>query len=71
MKCHNSPDGVHRFGRETDRCFQCHAPLPSLRESQRQAAREPIRAKEGAGAYGRTAEVAAVDVARRRAGDDS
>ena len=70
MKCPKSPDGVHRFGRECDRCWQCRAPLPTLRESALQPWREPIRGKEGAGAYGRTAEAQAVDYARRRANDD-
>lgn len=70
MICPKSPDGVHRWGRDCDRCYQCNTPLPALRESRERPAREPIRAKEGAGAYGGTAETRAVDIARRRAGDD-
>ena len=70
MKCPVDPNGVHLLG--GDCCTRCHAPVPrDLVESRDQPWREPIRAKAGAGAYGKTAEADALDVARRRAGDDS
>ena len=70
MICPIDPNGIHRLDPGADYCRLCRAPGKNLVESQHQPMREIIRAKEGVGAYGRTAERAAVDIARRRAGDD-
>ena len=70
MTCPRSPDGVHRFGFEADRCTSCKRPMPVLRLREDQPWRTPIRPMAGAGAYGKTAETRAIDVAKRRAGDD-
>ena len=72
--------GPHHIGMPLDGCHLClfcQKPMPKTERGGPPMVREllhpmrePIRAKEGVGAYGRTAEAQVVDVARRRAGDD-
>jgi hypothetical protein len=63
MTCPKSPDGVHRKDPEGTVCRLCGKSASGIVESQRQPAREPIRAAPGAWAYGATDE-------RRRDGDE-
>jgi len=70
MTCPRNVTGVHRSDPDGEVCRDCGRTKPALVESRHQPWREPIKAKEGAGAYGRSAQAQAADYAARKVGSE-